>query len=142
MQSKSIFRRRMCMYSTRKQVFDFEGPLVIDGGGVCVSSLTGGHRFCPMYTQATGCRIGSCRTHDWPPRRDLRKASRWTETFRTPTSMDFLRLHHRRSPSDQEVIQLISALHISDKPPEINRVIVGMTGARRIGANAPFAFVR
>nr|WP_244920005.1 MFS transporter [Rhizobium grahamii] len=56
--------------------------------------------------------------------------------------MDFLRLHHRRSPSDQEVIQLISALYISDKPPEINRVSVRMTSARRTGANAPFAFVR
>ncbi|AYG70604.1 MFS transporter [Rhizobium sp. CCGE531] len=68
---------------------------------------------------------------DWTLQRNLRKPSRWTETFRTPTWMDFLRLHHRLSPSDQEVVQLLAALHMSDKPPETDLVIERTTDARR-----------
>ncbi|AGS24551.1 MFS transporter [Rhizobium etli] len=68
---------------------------------------------------------------DWTLQRNLRKPSRWTETFRTPTWMDFLRLHHRLSPSDQDVIQQLAALHMSDKPPETDLVIERTTDARR-----------
>ncbi|AYG64143.1 MFS transporter [Rhizobium jaguaris] len=68
---------------------------------------------------------------DWTLQRNLRKPSRWTETFRMPTWMDFLRLHHRLSPSDQDVIQHLAALHMSDKPPETDLVIERTTDARR-----------
>lgn len=68
---------------------------------------------------------------DWTLQRNLRKPSRWTETFRTPTWMDFLRLHHRLSPSDQQVVQLLADFHMSDKPPETDLVIERTTDARR-----------
>ncbi|AGS25245.1 MFS transporter [Rhizobium etli] len=77
---------------------------------------------------------------DWALQRNLRKPSRWTETFRTPTWMDFLRLHHRLSPSDQEVVQLLARLHMSDKPPETDLSIERTTDARRT-RNQPVARV-
>ncbi|ARO32729.1 major facilitator superfamily protein (plasmid) [Rhizobium etli] len=73
---------------------------------------------------------------DWTLQRNLRKPSRWTETFRTPTWMDFLRLHHRLSPFDQEVVQLLAALHMSDKPPETDLSIERTTDARRTRSQA------
>jgi len=84
-----------------------------------------GHMRARRYALA---RAGA---RDWTLQRNLRKPSQWTETFRTPTWMDFLRLHHRLSPSDQEVVQLLSALHMGDTPPEPDLVIERTTDARR-----------
>jgi len=68
---------------------------------------------------------------DWTLQRNLRKPSHWTETFRTPAWMSFRRLHHRLSLSDQDVSQLLAALHLSEKPAETELVIERTTDARR-----------
>ncbi|MBY3307375.1 MFS transporter [Rhizobium laguerreae] len=52
----------------------------------------------------------------WSLQRDLRKPSKWTETFRTPTWTDYLRLNGRLSLADQEVGQLLVALHVGTPP--------------------------
>lgn len=68
---------------------------------------------------------------DWTLQRNLRKPSHWTETFHTPAWMSFRRLHHRLSLSDQDVSQLLAALHLSEKPAETELVIERTTDARR-----------
>ncbi|MCV9999242.1 MFS transporter [Pararhizobium sp. YC-54] len=68
---------------------------------------------------------------DWRLQRDLRNPTRWTEAFRTPTWMDYLRLQHRLSPSDQDVLQRLHALHIGDAFPETALSIERTTDARR-----------
>lgn len=67
----------------------------------------------------------------WILQHDLRNPTRWTETFSTPTWIDFLRLHDRLSPSEQEVIQLLHALHMGDTPPEADLVIERTTDQRQ-----------
>lgn len=68
---------------------------------------------------------------DWRLQRDLRTPSKWTETFRTPTWMDFLRLNHRLSTADQEISQLVFALHKGDEPPMTDLAIERTTDAAR-----------
>lgn len=68
---------------------------------------------------------------DWTLQRDLREPSQWAETFRTPTWMDFLRLNHRLSPADQEITQLLSALHQGDRAPQTDLAIERTTDALR-----------
>ncbi|MDK1493734.1 MFS transporter [Sinorhizobium sp. 7-81] len=84
-----------------------------------------GHMRTRRYAMA---RAGA---RDWTLQRDLRKPSEWTETFRTPTWMDFLRLNHRLSPADQAVFQLLSALHEGDAPPQTDLAIERTTDALR-----------
>ena len=68
---------------------------------------------------------------DWRLQRNLRAPSCWTETFRTPTWMDFLRLHHRLSPTDQEIYRLLAALHRGDELPDMEIAIERTTDAAR-----------
>ncbi|MDX8541873.1 MFS transporter, partial [Mesorhizobium abyssinicae] len=47
----------------------------------------------------------------WNLQRDLQEPLRWTETFRTPTWMDYLRLNHRLTSVDKELDQRLRELH-------------------------------
>ncbi|MBY5571611.1 MFS transporter [Rhizobium leguminosarum] len=78
---------------------------------------------------------------DWTLQRDLRTPAQWTETFRTPTWMDFLRLNHRLSPADQEISELLFALHEGDRPPQTDLAIERTTDAQSV-ERARFASVR
>ncbi|MBY5720729.1 MFS transporter [Rhizobium leguminosarum] len=78
---------------------------------------------------------------DWTLQRDLRTPAQWTETFRTPTWMDFLRLNHRLSPADQEISELLSALHEGDRAPQTDLAIERTTDAQSV-ERARFASVR
>ncbi|MDF3156586.1 MFS transporter [Mesorhizobium sp. XAP10] len=55
---------------------------------------------------------------NWTLQRNLQTPSLWTETFRTPTWMDFLRLNHRLTSADKEVGDHLLALHDGDVPPQ------------------------
>ncbi|PWJ87465.1 putative MFS family arabinose efflux permease [Mesorhizobium loti] len=67
----------------------------------------------------------------WNLQRDLQQPSRWTETFRTPTWMDYLRLNHRLTAADKELDQRLLALHLGDLPPRTTLAIERPTGAGR-----------
>ncbi|RWE21473.1 MAG: MFS transporter [Mesorhizobium sp.] len=73
-------------------------------------------------------RVGARR---WNLQRDLQEPSHWTETFRTPTWMDYLRLNHRLTASDKELDQRLLELHTGELPPRIKLSIERPTGAAR-----------
>ncbi|KUM26650.1 MFS transporter [Mesorhizobium loti] len=67
----------------------------------------------------------------WNLQRDLQKPLLWTETFRTPTWMDYLRLNHRLTAADMELDQRLLELHVGDVPPRMQLAIERTTGAAR-----------
>ncbi|MGX5806170.1 MFS transporter [Bradyrhizobium sp. Arg314] len=72
-------------------------------------------------------RVGA---RHWNLQRDLQEPSHWTETFRTPTWMDYLRLNHRLTGADKELEQRLLELHAGD-PPRTRIAIERPTGAVR-----------
>ncbi|ATU95297.1 MFS transporter [Phyllobacterium zundukense] len=76
---------------------------------------------------------------DWTLQRNLQTPSLWTETFRTPTWMDFLRLNHRLTPADKEIGQHLVALHDGELPPRTEFSIERTTDAARTRAQ-PMTF--
>ncbi|GLS40630.1 MFS transporter [Mesorhizobium tianshanense] len=77
---------------------------------------------------------------NWTLQRNLQTPSLWTETFRTPTWMDFLRLNHRLTAADKEVGHHLLALHDGELPPHTVLSIERTTEAAR--TRAPTIFSR
>ncbi|TIU62673.1 MAG: MFS transporter, partial [Mesorhizobium sp.] len=67
----------------------------------------------------------------WNLQRDLQEPLNWTETFRTPTWMDYLRLNHRLTSVDKELDQRLRELHAGELPPRQRLAIERPTGAPR-----------
>ncbi|TIO72264.1 MFS transporter [Mesorhizobium sp.] len=78
----------------------------------------------------------------WTLQRNLHTPSLWTETFRTPTWMDFLRLHHRLTIADKEVTQHLFALHAGEESPRTLLSIERTTDATRSRAQPFTVFSR
>ncbi|WEX91592.1 MFS transporter (plasmid) [Sinorhizobium garamanticum] len=91
------------------------------------------------YMRARRYAVSRAGARDWTLQRDLRNPFQWTETFRTPTWMDFLRLNHRLSPADQGISQLLLGLHKGDSSPQTDLAIERTTDALR---SARFASMR
>ncbi|MER8523162.1 MFS transporter [Mesorhizobium sp. M1076] len=68
---------------------------------------------------------------NWTLQRNLQTPSLWTETFRTPTWMDFLRLNHRLTAADKEADEHLLALHDGELPPRTVLSIERTTEADR-----------
>ncbi|WP_192359093.1 MFS transporter [Mesorhizobium mediterraneum] len=68
---------------------------------------------------------------NWTLQRNLQTPSLWTETFRTPTWMDFLRLNHRLTAADKEIGQNLLALHEGELSPRTELSIERTTEAAR-----------
>lgn len=60
---------------------------------------------------------------NWTLLCNLQEPLRWTETFRTPTWADYLRLHHRRTSVDEQLEGRILELHTGDLPPQMSLLI-------------------
>ncbi|RWL88540.1 MAG: MFS transporter [Mesorhizobium sp.] len=73
-------------------------------------------------------RVGA---RHWNLQRDLLEPSQWTETFHTPTWMDYLPLNHRLTAADKEVDQRLLELHAGELPPRTKLAIERPTGATR-----------
>ncbi len=73
-------------------------------------------------------RVGA---RHWNLQRDLQEPSQWTETFRTPTWMDYLRLNHRLTAADKELDQRLLELNVGELPPRTRLSIERPTGATR-----------
>lgn len=73
-------------------------------------------------------RVGA---RHWNLQRDLQEPLHWTETFRTPTWMDFLRLNHRLTGADKELDQRLLELHVGEVLPRTRLSIERPTGGTR-----------
>ncbi|RWF79542.1 MAG: MFS transporter [Mesorhizobium sp.] len=65
-------------------------------------------------------RVGA---RHWTLQRNLQKPMQWTETFRTPTWTDYLRLNHRLTETDKELDEKILLLHTGEHAPQITLLI-------------------
>ncbi|CAD6563232.1 MFS transporter [Paraburkholderia sabiae] len=66
----------------------------------------------------------------WTLARDLRQPAKWTESFRTPTWADYLRLHHRLPSEDLELGERVLKLHGGELPPQMKFSVEQPTNAR------------
>ncbi|PAP98623.1 MFS transporter (plasmid) [Mesorhizobium mediterraneum] len=73
-------------------------------------------------------RVGA---RHWNLQRDLQEPLHWTETFRTPTWMDFLRLNHRLTGADKELDLRLLELHVGEILPRTRLSIERPTGGTR-----------
>jgi predicted MFS family arabinose efflux permease len=74
------------------------------------------------------CRVGA---RHWSLLRDLEEPSHWTETFRTPTWTDYVRLNHRLTTVDKELDERVCQLHMGDGPPHTTLAIERPTESAR-----------
>lgn len=70
-------------------------------------------------------RVGA---RNWSLLRDLQEPAHWTETFRTPTWADYLRLNQRLSAEHKELEERLRKLHAPDVPPHVHLSIERPTG--------------
>ncbi|MER9580373.1 MFS transporter, partial [Mesorhizobium sp. M0400] len=73
-------------------------------------------------------RVGA---RHWTLQRNLQEPIEWTETFRTPTWTDYLRLNHRLTEEDKELDETILLLHKGKHAPQITLSIERPTSAPR-----------
>lgn len=73
-------------------------------------------------------RVGA---RQWTLQRDLQDPLRWTETFRTPTWTDYLRLNHRLTEADKELDERVFQLHAGELPPQTTLGIERPTSSGR-----------
>jgi MFS family permease len=59
----------------------------------------------------------------WALMRDLQNPQRWTETYHTPTWVDYVRHNTRRTKADAENFDRLRALHRGEAPPQVHRMI-------------------
>ena len=59
----------------------------------------------------------------WALMRDLENPHIWTETYHTPTWVDYVRHNHRRTKADALNFDQIRALHRGEGPPKVHRMI-------------------
>jgi MFS family permease len=60
---------------------------------------------------------------NWALMRDLENPDIWTETYHTPTWVDYVRHNHRRTKADAEITDRLMDLHKGAKPPHVHRMI-------------------
>jgi hypothetical protein len=59
----------------------------------------------------------------WALMRDLENPGVWTETYHTPTWVEYLRHNQRRTQADAENTDRLRALHRGSEPPHVQRMI-------------------
>jgi predicted MFS family arabinose efflux permease len=81
-------------------------------------------------------RVGA---RHWTLQRNLQEPMQWTETFRTPTWTDYLRLNHRLTEADKELDERILLLHKGKHSPRMTLSIERPTSApRKSESSTPF----
>ncbi|RWQ26429.1 MFS transporter [Mesorhizobium sp.] len=81
-------------------------------------------------------RVGA---RHWTLQRNLQEPLQWTETFRTPTWTDYLRLNHRLTEADKELDERALLLHEGELPPQMTLLIERPTSlARKPEQSAPY----
>lgn len=59
----------------------------------------------------------------WALMRDLQDPKKWTETYHTPTWVDYVRHNTRRTKADADNYERLRALHQGEGPPRVHRMI-------------------
>jgi len=59
----------------------------------------------------------------WALMRDLENPGKWTETYHTPTWVDYVRHNIRRTKADAENYERLRGLHQGAAPPKVHRMI-------------------
>lgn len=104
------------------------GPIVVKVDYVVAEHDLKTFLECMRQRRRVQSRAGA---RNWTLQRNLHTPSVWTETYRTPTWMDYLRLNHRLTAADKEVGDRLAALHHGECPPEPLLAIERATGAVR-----------
>ncbi|MDX8499135.1 MFS transporter [Mesorhizobium sp. VK4C] len=78
---------------------------------------------------------------NWTLQRNLQKPELWTETFRTPTWTDYLRLNHRLTVADRELDERLAALQSGEAPPHVALSIERSTSPASGSEVQPVPFV-
>lgn len=78
---------------------------------------------------------------NWTLQRNLQNPARWTETFRTPTWTDYLRLNHRLTVADRELDERLAALQAGEAPPHVALSIERSTSPASGSEVQPVPFV-
>ncbi|MCM2291754.1 MFS transporter [Allorhizobium sp. BGMRC 0089] len=60
---------------------------------------------------------------NWALMRDLENPDIWTETYHTPTWVDYVRHNHRRTRADADITDRLMDLHKGEKGPRVHRMI-------------------
>lgn len=60
---------------------------------------------------------------NWALMRDLEMPEIWTETYHTPTWVEYVRHNHRRTKADAETTDRLLALHRGHSKPRVHRMI-------------------
>ncbi|MER8996166.1 MFS transporter [Mesorhizobium sp. M0678] len=84
-------------------------------------------------------RVGA---RHWTLQRNLQKPVQWTETFRTPTWTDYLRLNHRLTEADKELDERVLLLHAGELPPQLSLLIERPTSSVRKTEQSAYYFPR
>jgi len=104
------------------------GPIVIKVDYVIAEQDLVAFLDCMREWRRIQSRAGA---RNWTLQRDLRTLTSWTETFRTPTWTDYLRLNDRLTATDKDTGERLAALHGGDLPPEPVLSIERSTGSVR-----------
>jgi hypothetical protein len=59
----------------------------------------------------------------WALMRDLETPGKWTETYHTPTWVDYVRHNIRRTKADAENYERLRGIHQGVTPPKVHRMI-------------------
>ncbi|MFC3320824.1 MFS transporter [Mesorhizobium newzealandense] len=78
---------------------------------------------------------------NWTLQRNLQNPTLWTETFRTPTWTDYLRLNHRLTLADREVAERLAALQADGSSPHLALSIERSTSPASGSEVQPVPFV-
>ncbi|MEF0941310.1 MFS transporter [Rhizobium sp. BR 362] len=60
---------------------------------------------------------------NWALMRDLENPGIWTESYHTPTWVEYIRHNQRRTQADAENMDRLRALHSGNEPPHVHRMI-------------------
>ncbi|MDK1378638.1 MULTISPECIES: MFS transporter [unclassified Sinorhizobium] len=82
-------------------------------------------------------RVGA---RHWTLQRNLQEPSQWTETFRTPTWTDYLRLNYRLTTADKQLDERVLQLHEGELPPQTTLLIERPTGPARKAEQSSLLF--
>ncbi|ASY61065.1 MFS transporter [Sinorhizobium sp. CCBAU 05631] len=104
------------------------GPIVIKVEYVIAEHDIEAFLYCMNDRRRVQSRVGA---RNWTLQRSLQTPTLWSETFRTPTWMDFLRLNHRLTTGDRKLGEQLLALHDGEHCPQMTLTIEQPTITRR-----------
>lgn len=104
------------------------GPIVVKADYRIAEHNLDAFLDCMRERRRVQSRAGA---RNWSLQRSLHTPAIWTETYWTPTWMDYQRLNHRLTVADKEVGDRLAALHEGDAPPHPALSIERATGAER-----------